>query len=143
MLDVFKKGVKLGLGLTLLTKDKLEKAVVEIGKKGSVSNKKVKQTVATLVKDIKKEQKKLETLIDAETKRRLKELGIVSKKEAQIFLNKMKAIEGSLEKKARTKGNSVKRRVNKATSAARKKAVCATKKGLNKSLCIAAAKLSK
>lgn len=98
MKDLMKKSFLLGLGITALTKDKIEKELSSYMKKNKINSNEGKKFTDGLLKDLEKNRKKYVALL---------------KKEAMNFEKTLSAKAKSAEKKIRKKVPKVKKMLKK------------------------------
>lgn len=79
MKDLIKKGLALGLGLAVVSKEQIEKFVDEMVKKGEVSSAESKEMIRDLFEKGEAEKKELNARIHEQLDKLLKELNIPSK----------------------------------------------------------------
>ena len=79
MKDLLKKGLALGLGLAVISKEQIEKFVDEMVNKGEVSANESKELVENLVKRGQEEQQELNKKIKEQLQGLMTELGVVTK----------------------------------------------------------------
>ncbi len=80
MKDLAKKGFSLGLGLLVMTKEQVEKAVDELVKKGKISADESKKMVNRLIEAGEKERERLDEVLREKVKKILSELDVPSKR---------------------------------------------------------------
>lgn len=81
MKDLIKKGLALGLGLAVASKEQIEKAVDELVKKGEVSASESKELIDELIRKGEEEQKELRMKIREHVNDFLRELNITTKED--------------------------------------------------------------
>ncbi len=69
MKDVARKAVLLGLGLGIATKEKAEQLARDLIKKGEANEGDIKRLALKLLEESKRQEKKLKSMLDAETKK--------------------------------------------------------------------------
>lgn len=78
MSDLFKKAISLGLGLTIVSKEKVEKAVEDLVKRGELAPSESKDLVNRLVERGEEEQSHLKDFISEQVKRVLQDMGVAT-----------------------------------------------------------------
>lgn len=76
MSDLFKKAISLGVGLTIVSKEKVEKAVDELVKRGELAPSESKALVDRLVERGEEERGAFKTAVQEQVQRVLKELKV-------------------------------------------------------------------
>jgi polyhydroxyalkanoate synthesis regulator phasin len=79
MLDIIKKTMLAGVGLTLMTKEKIEKIASELIEKGQMSEKEGKEFIDELIKKTEQTKKELETTIENILKKLLDKMNLATK----------------------------------------------------------------
>jgi len=79
MKDLLKKGLALGLGLAVVSKEQIEKLVDELVKKGEVSTAESKELIHELFEKGEAEKKELNSRIREQFEKLLKDLNIPTK----------------------------------------------------------------
>ena len=79
MLDMIKKTMLTGVGLTLMTKEKIETIASELMEKGQMSEKEGKEFVDELIKKSEQAKKTLETNIENIVKKLLDKMNLATK----------------------------------------------------------------
>lgn len=93
MRNMFKKGLSLGLGLAITSKEQTEKIVDELVKKGDLSREESKEFVDELHQKGEEAQKELDQKIASKTKDLLGELNLASKEDIQRLEQRTKQLE--------------------------------------------------
>ncbi len=93
MKDLIKKGLALGLGLAVASKEQIEKVVDELVKKGEVSAAESKDLVEELVKKGEDEQKELKQKVRGYLRELLNELGIPTKDDLRGLESRIERLE--------------------------------------------------
>lgn len=83
MTNMIKKGLALGLGLVVTTKEQAEKMVDELVKKGELSREESKEFVEEVFQKGKETQKELDQMINQKMKELLGELNLATKEDIQ------------------------------------------------------------
>ncbi|GGF86914.1 ATP synthase subunit B [Paenibacillus albidus] len=76
MSDLFKKAISLGVGLTIVSKEKVEKVVEELVKRGELAPSESKALVDRLVERGEEERGVFKTAVQEQVQRALKELKV-------------------------------------------------------------------
>lgn len=98
MKDLIKKGLALGLGLAVASKEQIEKVVDELVNKGEVSASESKELVEELVRKGEQEQEKLKDKVRGYLRELLSELDLPTKtdlKSLESRIDKLENREGS------------------------------------------------
>lgn len=93
MKDLLKKGLALGLGLAVASKEQIEKVVDELVKKGEVSAAESKELVEELVKKGEQEQEELKNKVRAYLKEFLSELDVPTKSDLKSLESRIEKLE--------------------------------------------------
>lgn len=91
--DLLKKGLALGLGLAVASKEQIEKTVNELVKKGEVSAAESKELIDELIRKGEEEQKALRSKIREHVKEFLHELDIPTKEELRNLESRIEQLE--------------------------------------------------
>ena len=113
MLKTVRKAFLLGLGAAALTKDRAEKFTKELVKQGDISSKEGRALVKRMMKDAEIHRKRMQPIIEKETKATVKRLRLVSKKEAKIMAKRIARIEKELKKKPKRRATKKKRKTRR------------------------------
>ncbi|GAX89167.1 phasin family protein [Effusibacillus lacus] len=81
MIDLIKKGLALGIGLAVTSKEQVEKVVDEMVKKGEMSQEESKEVISRLIQRGEEEQRELKRMMREEIKQILAELNIATKED--------------------------------------------------------------
>jgi len=93
MIENLKKLGIYGVGLALLTQEKIEELVKEASKEGKISKEDSKKAVKELIAASKKEKEKLNKSLKKEIQHILKEVGIPTRKDFASIESKLDALE--------------------------------------------------
>ncbi|MFC7678658.1 phasin family protein [Paenibacillus sp. GCM10028914] len=93
MSDLFKKAISLGLGLTVVSKEKVEKVVDDLVKRGELAPSESKALVGRLIERGEEEQTQIKTLIYDQVKRVLSELNVPSENDVAALEQRIAALE--------------------------------------------------
>lgn len=96
MIDYAKKLGLVGIGLAMLTKEKTEKLIDDLVKKGELSRKEGDAMVKDLVKKSEAQREELENRIDAEVKKTLDKAGVATKKDIARLEKKIDNLENKI-----------------------------------------------
>lgn len=102
MKDLLKKGLALGLGLAIASKEQIEKAVDELVKKGEVSAAESKELIDELIRKGEEEQTELRAKIREGIKEFFSDLDIATKDDLKRLESRIEQLENriaQLEKK--------------------------------------------
>lgn len=89
MMDYAKKLGLVGIGFAMLTREKAEKLIDELVKKGEISRKEGDVIVKDLMKKSEAQRKELEKRINAEIKKTLDGVGVATKKDIERLERKI------------------------------------------------------
>ena len=98
MLELFRKGLHLGIGAISITREKAEKAVQELVKKGEVTSEEAKNLVEQMVERGREERQHLQDAITAEWEKIRKDSRFVTREEFIKLEERIIALEEKLEK---------------------------------------------
>ena len=90
MKNIIKKSVLIGLGIGALTKEKAQKFVKDLQKKGYMNAKEGKKLVKDMVTESVKTQKKIQTMVDVNVKKAMNAMPLATKKDLQALEKKIK-----------------------------------------------------
>ncbi len=93
MFDLIKKTMLTGVGLAIMTKDKVEELAGEIAKKGKMSEKEGKKLVDDLLKKSEQARKDLDKKIEDAVRKALKKMDIATKKDIARLEQRIKSLE--------------------------------------------------
>lgn len=93
MSDLFKKAISLGLGLTVVSKEKVEKVVDDLVKRGELAPNESKALVNRLIERGEEEQSQIKTIIYEQVKRVLSELDVPSETDVASLEQRIAALE--------------------------------------------------
>lgn len=96
MIDLFKKGLALGLGLAIVSKEQIEKVVDELVKKGEVSVNESKDLMHELMQKGEEQQQELNTKIQEQFQKRLGELNIPTQTDIERLEKRIANLENQL-----------------------------------------------
>ena len=99
MTNLIKKGLMLGLGITSMTKEAIEKTVKELEKKGEINAKEGKKMVDDLLKKSREQNTEIKKKVDEQIQKALKALPIATKKDIDALSAKIDKLTGRLKKK--------------------------------------------
>ena len=92
MLEIIKKTMLTGVGLAVVTKEKVENFSRELVKKGAITEKEGKELINDMLRKAEQARKDLETNIESSVQKILGKIGVVTKKdlaEMEEKINKM------------------------------------------------------
>jgi len=98
-MDFIKKSMLIGVGLAVLTREKLEQSIDELIKKGEMSEKEGKDALDDLVKKSKEARKELTEKVEKTVADTLKKLNIPTRKEYSELAEKVEQLVKSQESK--------------------------------------------
>ncbi|WP_145149490.1 phasin family protein [Paenibacillus xylanexedens] len=96
MSDLFKKAISLGLGLTVVSKEKIEKTVDDLVKRGELAPGESKALVERLLERGDEEQGQLKRVIQEQVKRVLQEAGVASESDVTSLEQRVAVMEKKL-----------------------------------------------
>lgn len=83
MSDILKKAFSLGVGLTIVSKEKIEQVVDDLVKKGELAPSESKQMIARLLEKGEEEQNELKRMVQEQVKKVLDSLDVATKQDLQ------------------------------------------------------------
>jgi len=98
MLDLLKKAALIGIGITSMTKDKIEELAKEIAGEGKLSEEEGRKLVEDLLKRSDEARKELESRVDKLVKSALEKLNIPSRTEVEKLEKRIKKLETQAKK---------------------------------------------
>ncbi|SEU12707.1 phasin family protein [Paenibacillus sp. NFR01] len=93
MSDLFKKAISLGVGLTIVSKEKVEKVVDELVKKGELAPSESKALVDRLVERGEEERGAFKTAVTEQVQRILKELKVPAQSDLAVLEERIAELE--------------------------------------------------
>ncbi|MDO3410148.1 phasin family protein [Saccharibacillus sp. CPCC 101409] len=93
MSDLLKKALSLGIGLTLASKEKVEKAVDDLVKKGELAPSESKAVVNKLIERGEEERSTIRGLVQEQVKRVLQELDVPAGSDVQSLEQRIEVLE--------------------------------------------------
>lgn len=96
MMDLFKKGLALGLGLAIVSKEQIEKVVDELVKKGEVSVSESKDLIHELVEKGEEQQKELNSKVQEQVQKLLTELNVPTQADIERLEKRIANLENQL-----------------------------------------------
>lgn len=93
MSDLLKKAISLGIGLTVVSKEKVEKVVDDLVKRGELAPSESKELVNQLIERGAEEQANLKSLVQEQVSRMLQELNVPTKAETTILEARISELE--------------------------------------------------
>lgn len=93
MKDLLSKGLSIGLGLAVVSKEQIEKLVDELVKKGEVSTAESKELARELFEKGEAEKKEMNARIHEQLEKLLKELNIPTKADLERLEQRIQALE--------------------------------------------------
>lgn len=96
MSDLFKKAISLGLGLTVVSKEKIEKTVDDLVKRGELAPGESKALVERLLERGDEEQGQFKRVIQEQVKRVLQEAGVASESDVTSLEQRVAVLEKNL-----------------------------------------------
>lgn len=93
MFDLIKKTLLTGVGLGVMTKDKVEELAKELTRKGDLSEKEGKELIDDLLKKSEQARKDLEAKIEGLVRQAMKKLNVATKKDVAQLDAKIKRLE--------------------------------------------------
>ncbi|MBY9077714.1 phasin family protein [Paenibacillus sp. HN-1] len=96
MSDLFKKAISLGVGLTVVSKEKVEKAVDELVKRGEVAPTESRALVDRLIERGEEERSAFKSAVQEQVQRVLKELDVPVKSDVAALEERIAVLERRL-----------------------------------------------
>ena len=96
MSDLFKKAISLGVGLTVVSKEKVEKVVDDLVKRGELAPSESKALVSRLVERGEEERGAFKTAVQEQVQRMLKELNVPDQGEVKRLEERIAVLERRL-----------------------------------------------
>lgn len=93
MKDLLKKGLTLGLGLAIVSKEQVEKVVDDLVKKGEVSKEESKELIDELRQKGENGEQEIKRVVREQLEKVLKELNIPTKKEIERLQERINELE--------------------------------------------------
>lgn len=93
MKDLLKKGLALGFGVAVFSKEQIEKVVDDLVKKGEVSTAESKELVNELIAKGEEEQKELQRVIREQFNKLLSEINIPTKEDIKRLEERLSRLE--------------------------------------------------
>lgn len=93
MIDLIKKGLMAGVGLAVMTKDKIEELVKEIIEKGEISEQEGKELIDKLQKKAEQARRDLEQKIEGIVEKTLEKMNVPTKKDITEMEERIKELE--------------------------------------------------
>ncbi len=95
MLDLLKKGILTGIGLGIITKDKIEEVVKKTIQEAKLSEEEGKKLLASLLEQSDEYQTNLETKIHEQVNKVIGKLDLPSKKEFEALKKELEELKNS------------------------------------------------
>lgn len=96
MSDLFKKAISLGIGLTVVSKEKIEKTVDDLVKRGKLAPGESRDLVDKLMERGNEEQGQIKKWINEQVQRALLEVGVPTKDEVARLEQRVAVLEAKL-----------------------------------------------
>ncbi|AGA69685.1 hypothetical protein Desdi_2255 [Desulfitobacterium dichloroeliminans LMG P-21439] len=93
MKDLLKKGLALGLGFAIVSKEQIEKTMDELVKKGELSANESKDLVDELIKKGEEQQSEINTKLKEQVQQILNELNLPNKADIERLENRIAQLE--------------------------------------------------
>ncbi len=103
-MDFIKKSMLLGLGIASLSKEKVEKLVDELIKKGEMAEKERPKVIDKLLKEAKKQEKEFIRKTSGIVQKVIEKMGLPTKKDVEKILKRLEGLEKKISK-AKEKGS--------------------------------------
>ena len=106
MRSLIKKSMLLGLGITALTKDKVERVITDLKRDGEINTKEGKELIRYLAKEAENKEKELKIMVKKHVESAIKESKIATMAEIARLekIIKAKTLPKEAKKKAKAKG---------------------------------------
>ncbi|MBN1276002.1 MAG: phasin family protein [Deltaproteobacteria bacterium] len=93
MIDFIKKGLMTGVGLAVMTKDKIEELVKEIIEKGEISEQEGKELIDKLQRKAEQARRDLEQKIEGIVEKTLEKMNVPTRKDITEMEERIKELE--------------------------------------------------
>lgn len=93
MKDLARKGLFLGLGLLVMTREQVEKAVDELAKKGKISAEESKKLIHKLIETGEKEREQMDKALRERINKILAELNVPTRKDLEALEERIRRLE--------------------------------------------------
>ncbi len=105
MLDLFRKGYLVGLGLASLTREKVEEVVDELVKRGEVAEKDRPGVVDDMITRMRDEQKRLTNMLRETAQKVVVDMGVPSRQQFDELLKRVERLEQAAHSRKTTAKN--------------------------------------
>jgi len=105
MLDLFRKGYLVGLGLASLTREKVEEVVDELVKRGEVAEKDRPGVVDDMITRMRDEQKRLTNMLRETAQKVVVDMGVPSREQFDELLKRVERLEQAAHSRKTTAKN--------------------------------------
>ncbi len=105
MLDLFRKGYLVGLGLASLTREKVEEVVDELVKRGEVAEKDRPGVVDDMITRMRDEQKRLTNMLRETAQKVIVDMGVPSRQQFDELLRRVERLEQAAHSRKTTAKN--------------------------------------
>jgi polyhydroxyalkanoate synthesis regulator phasin len=95
MKDLIKKGLALGLGFAVVSKEQIEKVIDELVEKGELSASESKDFVSELIQKGEEQQKEINTKLQSQVQRILEELNLPTKSDIERLEKRIAQLENA------------------------------------------------
>ncbi len=97
-----RKGVLTGIGIGLMTKERVEEAARKLAEDAKMSEKETKSFIRELKENAEKSYGEIEKKIDHRVNETVSKMGLVSREEFEKLLEKVESLRKSIEKQGKT-----------------------------------------
>ncbi len=101
MKDLLKKGILTGIGIGLLTKDKIEDYAKKAAKEAELTEEESRKFAAELLKQSEETKQQIEGKINDEVKKVVDKLGVATRKDLEKIQKQLDNLQRSLSKKSK------------------------------------------
>ncbi|MDQ0270607.1 phasin family protein [Cytobacillus purgationiresistens] len=98
MKNPIKKGMALGLGLAVASKEQAQKMMDDLVKKGEMSKQESKEFMQDVMKKGEEKQMEMDTMMHERMKKMMSELNLASKDEVQMLEQRVVELENQIKK---------------------------------------------
>jgi polyhydroxyalkanoate synthesis regulator phasin len=106
MIDLLKKGILTGIGIGLITKDKIEDYAKKAAKEAKLTQEEGRKFADELLKQSEETKQQIEEKINDQVKKIINKLGVATKKDLRNIQEQLDKLQSSLSKKTSKKNDS-------------------------------------
>lgn len=100
MKEFFKKGILTGIGIGLMTKDKIKELVNKISEEFKMSEEEARKFTEELLEESKDIKEKINEMIDSQVKKTIEKLGLATREDIEKLEKKIEQLEQKLSKQS-------------------------------------------